>query len=213
MSSRTGTRDGLRHLRVRTARAEGDFAQRAADAGGHINRRAGASAKTAQRESTRAERIVNRTSTAAAGALGHPRVTAEVAVAFDVDAVEPCLIEILASLHVESDCDGLRVTDRVTRGAAAAASAEVLHKLFARDEDPAAAVVAITVAVTVAILILRRGERGECCGKQNEENRHDSRCAVLARSGESGICHCTPLWPDIRRQPVHSGSPPIGALG
>src|SRR3954454_3743122 len=45
LTSRTGTCAGLRHLRVRTAGGEVDFAQRAADAGGHINRRAGASAK------------------------------------------------------------------------------------------------------------------------------------------------------------------------
>ncbi len=197
MASGSGTRNRLRHLRARPIAAKRDLAQRAADAGGNVNRGSSASTQPAKRKSVRTKSVRDRASPTAASALCHVDIIAKIAISADMDTIEPSLIEVLAGLNVKTNSNGIGPAHRIAGGTSAVAAAKVLNDLLARDED--ASKVAVTVMVPIPILILRHGNRPERRNKKNDEDGHDARCAALI-SGESGMIHCTPLirrWPSV----------------
>ena len=76
----------------------------------------------------------------------------------NVDAIQPCLIEELAGLHVESHSDRVFVTNCIRRGPATVPAPEIDGNLLARYMNAAAvivvAIITVTILIAVAIAIL-----------------------------------------------------------
>ena len=219
MASWARAHDRLRQLQLRIVRTLGNLAERAALTNGLIDGGAGTSAHAAQRETNGTERIEHRAAARTAGAAGHSQVITEPAIGANGRAIEPCLLKVLAALHVESDSDGVGFTLRIGRRPAAVAATEICGEAIARDKQPAimAIVVAVvvTIAVTIAVVIavavaklvavliavlLGVSGHGQCAERDGEKDCEDGqdtrRAALLIRiAGLDSLlklCHCTP---------------------
>jgi len=172
----TGARPryGLGHLRRRIIRSLCDLSDKTAFANGFIDRGAGASAEAAQGAAIEASSIVNGLATRAAGSCGHPAFVAERAIGAHGSAIEPRLVEVLASLHVKGDGDEAGIALSIRRGAAARASAEVArHAIVGQNKNRTMIVVAVTErAVTILIPVLAAGRRGTKAQHKNSCDQH-----------------------------------------
>lgn len=152
--------EGLREFRSHAFSSPCDLAERAANAHRLIDRGPGASAQAAQCHAPRAGCVLYWSPAGTARALRHSDFISQVAIAANPGAIEPCRVEELAGLHVESDGHGIFVAYGIGSGPAALAAAEVDGRALVRYVH--SAMIVIAAMITVAILIvLSRGERSE----------------------------------------------------
>ena len=217
MASWPRAHDRLRQLQLGIVRTLGKLTERAALANGLIDGRAGTSAHAAQRETNRTKRIEHGTTTRTTGAARHSQLVAQPAIGANGRAIEPGLLKVLATLHVESDSDGVWFTLRVGRRTAAVASTEICGEAIARDGEPAIMAIVVAVVITIAVTIpvvigvailvavliaillsiSGHGQRANRDGEKNCEDGHDTRrSALLIRIAGLNpllnLCHCTP---------------------
>jgi hypothetical protein len=148
-------------------------------ANGLIDGGPGSSAQAAQNAAFGAAGIRNRTAAGTACSLGHPQVVSRVAVRSQARAIEPCLVEEFAGLHVKANGDQTGFTERIGGWPSARTAAEVARDPFARLQVKS---VAVAIAVALPILILRRSQRGERNQQQNCGHTSNSRGCAVPRS-------------------------------
>ena len=113
MASSIRSSDGLSHFRSVLTATLSDCSERTAFTDGLVDGGAGATSQPAQNVALRTIGIVHRAAAGTAGSVGCPWLVSEFSVMPQANTIEPCLIEELAGLHMQADCDEAVLTQRL----------------------------------------------------------------------------------------------------
>ena len=165
----------LGHLVAGIVASLGNFPDVAAFADGFVDGSACSAAQAAERATFGAVSIMNLMAAGAAGSFGHSFFVSERTIRTQASAIEPCLVEVLAGLHVKANRYGSRLTQRIGGRTSAVAAAEIAREAFVRYTDAIAVESPIAVVIAVMITVLGSRERDDRDEKKNREYDRNSK--------------------------------------